>query len=293
MSLYIRGFRDYSIEILITNGKFKKNRTHLLINPNNEIHLDIDNNESKQGLINPEGISHFVLLSSSIIVPESFDKTLKLAELLNKPIITLEKFVSSLKQNAISIKQLRIIESDTEVIPHTIIRPIYFNNKDYNPEDEYVATDEKSVSLEKLIAGPKKVANRTYKTINRYYKFPIYNKLIKPIIKKNNHVKEIRDLSNPIGVCIKFHKVKILLPLDRHGSNYLGKMVEIHQPEIVIMPNSSLSMLQSLSKSVKSVVLFDPNHKYDNQMIIPKVYNEHLGYDTYLATYEEWIDIEV
>ena len=104
MSLYIRAYEDYSYEIIYTQGKVRKKRIHLLINPGSQITLQ-GTSKSSETEVNIQSLTHILAMETSVIKPDLINRTVKIAEMTNKPIITNKESSDKFREKGLSIAQ--------------------------------------------------------------------------------------------------------------------------------------------------------------------------------------------
>ncbi len=279
MGTYIRAYPDFSFEVVITSGKFKKRRAHVLINPNSQVELDVFAN--KDAAVNPEGVTHLVYLRKIKGDEECFLRTLRLAELLNKPVIVDEDSGTVLRSEGMSVKQLRYI-TDEDVIPGLKIIPIEFEWKDYEPDREHVNLNPQP-DKSPIQKGLENVVSSVSNVLN------FFNPA-KLLSKEEVEDTPIMEVDRAMAMLLVFNKTRLLLPLDDFGCRYVDKISEMHSPTVIAFSESTVSEVIQLEMRAKNIMVFDKNHPKDKELFIPKSVND-TDFDIKLASTEEWVEL--
>lgn len=275
MGNYIRAYKDFSFEIVLTSGKFKKRRVHILINPNAQVEIDVFT--SKEAAINPDGITHLLYLERINADEMTFRKTLKMAEQLNKPIIVNESSGKKLRSEGISVKQLRYL-TDDEIVRGLKIIPITFEWMDYEPSGESLKLDpQPDVPL--LQKGFENFLNG----IGSFLDF------LNPL-KKDKKEDPIEEAGKPMALLLEYAKSKVFIPLDALACKYVSEISNLHSPTIVILSDFTLAEASLLNLNVRSMLVIDSTHPKDKELYIPQAQND-TSFDIKLASTEEWIEI--
>jgi hypothetical protein len=280
MSLYIRAHDDFSYEIIyVHKGMFSKSRLHILINPGKHIklpgqHLDHDHDVE----INIKSLTHIVSMDTSVQNPKMIDRTIRLAERTNKPIITNEETAVHFREHGLSVKQLRIIGFETEVVDGLQIDPVYLEEL-----SDQITEPEPPENI--IIDMGKKIIN----TFNPLNWKPI--KSIKNTIVEEN--REIIDTAKPLGFQLFFgSKIGVLLPLDRRGVNNLNRIIPQMNPRIVVIPNKEIGYTKQLRAGTARVIILNGEIEGDELIVVPQTYNPKIPHDTYYGSLAEWIEID-
>ncbi|MHA2089909.1 MAG: hypothetical protein ACW98K_03545 [Candidatus Kariarchaeaceae archaeon] len=275
MTLYIRVYQDYTYEIIFTEGRVKKKRIHLLINPKSNVILK-GQSSSDQTEINIESLTHFVTLNTSTGNLTAIEKTVSLAELTNKPIITNSNTSSTFKDRGISIKQLRIMSGEEEVLDDLRINPVYLDEMTEIQVQKPSGLTSKIPYLGDLI--PNSLNPLKWKPINA----------IKQVILVRE--KQGIDLSKPLGLFFLFGKYdSVLLPLEKMATEDINKLVGFYLPKITVFPYREISDTVAIAMGSKTVLIVNEKHSSEQVMHIPKTYNPSVKHDTIYGALEEWI----
>jgi hypothetical protein len=254
--LYIRTYFDYCYEIIYTEGRVKKKRIHLLINPGKNAKLK-GHAKKEETEINVESLTHVVAMETSVQDPKIIDRTTKFAEITNKPIITNDETAILFKENGLSIKQLRILGYDEEVIDGLRIDPVY------SEELPEVVKNSKRPSITSKITDIGKIVTDV---INPLKWKPVEK--IKTTVKNGNP--EI-DPSKPLAIYITFGKVEtVLVPLDTRAISNINKLIATMNPKIVVLPNLTISDTLSIGEGAKLALVLHETHKLEQVDITQK-----------------------
>lgn len=287
MSLYIRAYEDYSYEIIFTQGKVRKKRIHLLINPGNQIKLQ-GTTKNSDTEVNIQSLTHILAMETSVIKPDLIKRTVKIAEMTNKPIITNKESSEKFREKGLSIKQLRLLGFQEEVIDGLYVDPIYkeeigvtdLNKTTISPQRFYTVS-------EKLIDFTKSVPRR----LNPLNWKPV--KKVKQTITGSEVHEMIVDAKNPLALYIRFSKsIDVLIPLDTRAIEFIDDLVPETTPRLILLPNLDVSDTLKINHKTKALLIFNKEHKQEKPLIIPKTYNPDAKHDTIYVPFEEWIDID-
>lgn len=286
MGLYIRAYEDYSYEIIYTEGKLRKKRIHLLVNPgiNTKLQGTKKGNETE---VNIHSLTHIVTMETSIVKPQLLKRTIKIAEMTNKPIITNKESSDKLRENGISIKQLRILGFQEEVIDGLFIDPIYVEELGVELLKSEI-DDRKGLSSigSKLIEFTKSVPRR----LNPFRWKPV-RKITQTVIGSEGD-DIIVDPSKPLAIYLKFSKSDdLIMPLDVRAMDHLDELIPQITPKLIALPNVDVSDTMQIKHRARALIVFNKENKQNKAMIIPKAYNPDTKHDTIYAPFEEWVDI--
>ncbi|MDH5645953.1 MAG: hypothetical protein OEZ01_08090, partial [Candidatus Heimdallarchaeota archaeon] len=277
MVVYIRVYDDFSYEIVQSN----KRKLHIYINPGKKGKLSGIARENDIE-INTDNLTHILSLETSIKNEEMIKRTLKLAELSNKPIITNQESAGFFRENGLSVKQLRIISHNEEIISGLSIVPVYQNIINETEKE----LKEKQENKNNILEG----VNKTIK-----YMFTPGKWKTTKFIKKNILPKEPTisiDTSKPLAIVLNFGKgIKLLCPLDERGLEYINDIINETKPWLVIIPNHDVSFTKSIIAKTKLILITNNKSVDDEVLIIPKSYNSTIEHDTLYGGLYQWLEI--
>ncbi len=286
MPMYIRAYEDYSYEVIYTEGKLRKKRIHLLVNPgtNTKIQGTTKGSETE---VNIQSLTHIVAMETSIVKPQLLKRTIKIAEMTNKPIITNKESSDNFRENGISIKQLRILGFQEEVIDGLFIDPIY---KEELGEKQLEPVTEDSKGLAsigyKFFEFTKSVPRR----LNPFRWKPV-KKITQTVIGKDSG-EIIVDPSKPLAIYLRFSKSDdVIMPLDVRAMDHLDELMPQITPKLIALPNVDVSDTMQINHNARALIVFNRENKQEKALIIPKAYNPDTNHDTIYAPFEEWVDI--
>lgn len=272
MAIYIRTYSDFSYELIFTEGKFKKKRLHLLVNPGSEVKLPSTDRDG-QVEINPESITHILTMQTSIIDDDMLHSTIRLAEITNKPIITNKKTSLTLRKFGLSVKQLRLIGFEEEVVEGLSLDPVYQEEIAYHVEPSAILKP-----LDRIGNFGKKLTKS------------LTGNLLKGIIKEEKRDIKI-DASNPLAVVVGVNRNQtILLPLDDRAVKNLKKIVEAIKPWLAVFPYVDISNTINISGS-KKVIIMNKDYQSEEIIIVPQSSNPGIDHQTILAGLNAWFEI--
>lgn len=280
MVTYFRSFIDLSFELIFTGGRFKKKRIHLYVNPS-KIPRVVSNSKSEGPEINPQSITHILAMQTSIPNQEMIQRTKVIAENINKPIITNKKTSLIFRDSGISVKQLRILGFEEEVIDGLLIDPVYMEelNSESIKSDENASSSINPLSIKSIASFGKKLG----KTLN-----PL--KFSKPVLQPKEK-ENIIDPTNPLAVVIYSSKnKKILLPLDKRGIKHIKQIINSIQPWLTVLPSKNISETFTIENTTKLLFL-DDQYDAEELVIIPRSSNPNLTHQTLQGGYNNWFEI--
>lgn len=273
--------------MIFTEGKLRKKRIHLLINPGSLINLQGTTKKSETE-VNIQSLTHILAMETSVVKPDLIKRTVKIAELTNKPIITNKESSEKYREKGLSIKQLRLLGFQDEIIDGLYVDPIYKEeivNADLKVQEP--STSGINAIGEKIIDFTKSVPQR----INPLNWKPV--KKMKQTLTGSENEELIIDAKNPLGVYIKFSKgIDVLVPLDTRAIKFIDDLVPETTPRLILLPNLDASDTLTITHQAKALMIFNKEHKQEKALIIPKTYNPDAKHDTIYAPFEEWIDID-
>jgi len=276
MTLYIRGYEDYSYEVIFLDGVFKKNRVHILINPGNYIKLPGQGGESDVE-INIESLTHILTMETSITNPDIIKRTTYIAERTNKPIITNQETGDKFRTEGLSVKQLRIIGFEEEVVEGIHVDPVYLG------ELPVAVEEENSHSFLYIGEMMKMINPLNWKPVQKI------SDMILPHPKSSQDI----DTSKPLAFHIELgSKLNLLLPLDERGVDNINKILPQMHVHTLVVPNKELSYTSEINEPVSNVLLLNRSFSDDQVLIIPKSHNPGIDHDTHYGALEEWIEIK-
>ncbi|MFV2015853.1 MAG: hypothetical protein ACC656_10515 [Candidatus Heimdallarchaeota archaeon] len=287
MPMYIRAYEDYSYEIIYTEGKLRKKRIHLLVNPGAKTRIrgPTTGNETE---VNIQSLTHIVAMETSIVKPQLMKRTIKIAEMTNKPIITNKESSDKFRENGISVKQLRILGFQEEVIDGLFLDPIYMEELG---DTSLAPVEEQSKGLASI--GPKliKFTKSVPRRLNPFKWKPV--KKITRTITKTENDEIIVDPSKPLAIYLRFSKSDdIIMPLDVRAMDHLDELLPQITPKLITLPNVDVSDTLQIKHNARALIVFNKQNKQEKAMIIPKAYNPETKHDTIYAAFEEWVDID-
>ncbi len=273
--------------MIFTEGKVRKKRIHLLINPGSLINLQGTTKKSETE-VNIQSLTHILSMETSVVKPDLIKRTVKIAELTNKPIITNKESSEKYREKGLSIKQLRLLGFQDEIIDGLYVDPIYKEEiglRDHiTPEP--TASGINTIS-EKIVDFTKSVPHR----INPLNWKPV-KKMKQTLTGSQDDVMKI-DAKNPLGAYIKFSKgIDVLVPLDTRAIEFINDLVPETTPRLILLPNLDVSDTLTITHRTRALMIFNKEHKQEKALIIPKTYNPDANHDTIYAPFEEWIDID-
>lgn len=280
MGLYIRAYADYSYEIIFTKGIFRKKRLHILINPGKEIKLS--GNSDNDVHVNTRSLTHIVAMETSTKDKQMLEHTINIAELTNKPIITNEHSSKIFREYGLSVKQLRIIGFQDEVVDGLNVDPLYIPKVE-KPDNN---KDESKSSSSNLSAIGDFVSNN----LN-----PLKWKPVKKITSKIlNQPPTIEvDPTKPMAFNLHLGKSsKLLLPLDSESIKSINELIPVIQPNVVIIPNKDVSFSKEIEEGAQKVIILNDEFDDDSVLVMPKTHNLGIFHDTLYGGLEEWIEIK-
>ncbi len=280
MVIYIRGYLNYCFELIITEGKkfkSKKKRIHILINPNNEVNILPGKSETE---VNTQSITHILSMQTSIINSEMIKRTVTLAENTNKPVITNKKSSLQFRELGISVKQLRILGYDEEVIDGLSVDPVYMEEID------------KKI-IEKSQSEKKNTNTLSLKNISKFGKKLTKNlnplNLGKNIIKIEPEKKI--DPTNPMAIVVySNNNKKIMIPLDDRGIKHIQQIINSIKPWVVIMPEMNISDTYNINNTEK-LIFMNKEYKAEEMMLVPRSSNPTIKHQTLLCGFNTWYKI--
>lgn len=280
MPIYIRTYSDFSYELIHTEGRVKKKRIHILVNPGNLIKLK-GQAQKMETEVNSESLTHIVAMETSVNDPKMVNRSVKLAELTNKPIITNDETAKLFKNKGLSVKQLRILGFAEEVIDGLQIDPVYIEEL-----AESVMNNDTKLSFYSKVTDLGKIMTRSINPL----KWKSMDK-IKGTISEDLVKREV-DPSKPLAIFIKLTKFDtVLIPLDERAMKNINRLISNLQPKITILPNSTVSDTLNLEQGSNTVLVLNENHHNEQVINIPKTHNTHLPHDIIYGGFEEWIQI--
>jgi len=256
-------------------GRRKKTRLHLLVNPSSRVHLPGIKADGIE--LNIESLTHIITMETSVVNDALLDRTTHLAERTNKPIITNEETAIRFKERGLSVRQLRIIGHQQEVVDDIHIDPVYMQE----------LSDEVRELPKKKRLDP---VTDLLKIVNPLQWKPI-KLLTKGLFPKSVKEDNIIDPSKPLAFHIEFsNSGSILLPLDKRGIKYINRIIPNLKPKTLILPNQDLAYTKLVNPGVKQVIIL--NGVGDEEpIIIPRSHNAYIPHDSVYGSLEVWIEI--
>lgn len=302
MPHYVRVYPNYSFEFIVISGKWKKKRYHFLINPDQQISLDVTQKSDEVASVNPKSLTHIITVENSTNGNQILKKTFDLAELLNKPVIATPIVAEQLRNMGLSVTQIRTIESDNSGIDDLQIKLVYFTLQEFAPELEHVDSEDDSLG-KKIVSTP---VNLVSKLVTLSFK-PL-QKTLKPLIKpfnpakikmgkyqnpfkKNHKMTESINREHPMILALIIDKQSFVFPLDAHGSEYLAKSIEVLDVDWIILPDAHVQKTNKYKTEGGRMLLVDTQFKGE-PIMIPQSRNSFIDHDTVLVPYYEWIDLD-
>jgi hypothetical protein len=287
VTLYIRAYEDYSYELIYTEGSIRKKRIHLLVNPGNHVKLQ-GTAKDRETEVNVQSLTHIVAMETSIVKSQLLKRTVKIAELTNKPIITNKESSTKFREKGISVKQLRILGFQEEVIDGLTVDPIYMEELgDMAQEPEEKASFSFSSIGSKMIEFTKSVPRK----LNPFKWKPV--KKITHSITGTENAEFVVDPSNPLAMYVKFSKSDdIIIPLDLRAMDHIDELLPHLTPKLILLPNVDVSDTLEINHKARALLVFNKENKQEKAIVIPKTYNPEAKHDTLYAGFEEWVDIE-
>ena len=288
MGLYIRAYPDYCYEIIYTDGTLKKKRIHILINPGNEAKLQGQKSKSDTE-INVTSLTHIIAMETSIMDSDVIDRTKKIAQVTNKPIITNQVSAEKFKEKGLSVKQLRVLGFEEEVIDGLTVDPIYLEEIDGTLESQEIQEEEKEPFTVKKI--PKMVyeaGKQVPKLLN-----PINWKPVRAVKETITGDAGKINPKNPLALHITFNsKSDVVVPLDKRAQDNMNQIIPDMKPHVVILPHNDVSHTTDITSKVRTLLIVNQLHKGEKALVIPKTYNTSTDHDTIYASFSEWIDVD-
>lgn len=296
MALYLRGYKEFSFELIFTDGRLKKRRIHLLINPNKYIRI-LRKDKSKGPEVNPASLTHIVCLLSSQSNNRLIEKTLNIAELTNKPIIT-DNFTSEiLKKGGIPSRQLRILGFDDQIITGLKISPLVLDSSDLkasgkdsnhqNPPKQVVENHDEPKFREKFGISP--VLSLVKSNLGKLTKFPL-SKIKDTVLPGSNRTV---DWSKPFGLELYFGKrIKMLIPLNKQALELLPTVLPSIQSFYLILPDMDLDESVGIKAKTNTLIILNKNYSNEEPTIIPMNYNPNSDHNTIYTGFENWVQLD-
>ncbi|MHA2252159.1 MAG: hypothetical protein ACXAD7_17475 [Candidatus Kariarchaeaceae archaeon] len=279
MPLYIRSYKEFTYEIIYTEGRVKKKRIHVLINPGKSIKLR-GQAQKHETELNPDSLTHIIAMETSVMNPKMINWTMRIAELTNKPIITNQETSEKFKEKGLSIRQLRLLGYEEEIIDGLHIDPIYKEEL-----QEVIPKDQNKSVMSKITGFGKTVTD----TINPLKWKPL-EKFKDTVIPTQPKI-EI-DPSKPLAIYVLFGRNEsILIPLDRRAIENINILIPNYLPKLVILPETTISDTLNIESGARYLLIVNETHQGDQTIYIPKAFNK-VEHDTIYAAFEEWIEIE-
>ena len=290
MTVYVRVYPGYAIELILSRGRFKKKRIHLLINPNSHVKLGIMRNDEQVSL-DSENLTHILYLERTYNTKETFKHTVRLAQILNKPIITNENSAEKLRQEGIPARQIRYFTNKEDVITNFSVEQVDYSLKDYKPEAERVLP---SKNLKDMKSNAKSENFlRKFLSLLSPPAFSVYNKISLKIVTPFSTYFEDEKVMNGNSLAIFLHwkKHTFLIPLDKFGMENIEKMSELYCPDTIIFSEIEISKISALELNAEQIVIADEKYAKEKTLQIPKKYNPGFNYNIILGSLMEWIDL--
>ena len=276
MTLYIRGYSDYCYEFIYLDGIIRKNRIHVLINPGAYLKLPGQVGQT-QAELNIESLTHILAMQPSIENHELIDRTVTLAEKTNKPIITNQETAALFRSEGLSVKQLRILGFQEEVVEGLQVDPVYMEEL----TDTVTAPKEKKSNPLESIIG----------LVNPLNWKPV--KMIKETILRQPSSERTVDTSKPLAFHITLgNKTSLLFPLDKRGILNIDRIIAQLEVDSVILPNKDVSYTKEIKSKLHNVVILTKNVMEDDILHLPKSHNPTIYHDTYYGALEQWIELK-
>lgn len=289
MGLYIRAYPDYCYEIIYTDGTLKKKRIHILINPGDEAKLQGQKSKSDTE-INVKSLTHIVAMETSIMDSDVIDRTKKIAQITNKPIITNSESAEKFKEKGLSVKQLRVLGFEEEVIDGLSVDPIYLEEIDGTFEEQTQPEEEEEKEPFSVKRIPKmvfEVGKQVPRLLNPINWRPV--RAVKDTITGDSKI----NPKNPLALRITFNnKSDVIVPLDKRAQENINQIIPGMKPHLVILPHNDVSHTTDITSKVRTLLIVNQMHKGEKALVIPKTYNTSTDHDTIYASFSEWIDVD-
>ncbi len=277
MTLYVRAYDDFSYELIFLEGRVRKKRLHLLVNPSKHVHLP---GTSKEGIeLNIESLTHIITMQTSVVNNELIHRTTFLAERTNKPIITNSETAELFKEQGLSVRQLRVIGFQQEVVDGIQIDPIYL--KELSQEVKEHAPKR---PLDPVVDLLKLVNPFSWKPVKRVTK-TLFPKLVKPD-------EVLIDPGKPLAFHIELGTShSILLPLDKRGMDHINQIIPNMEIKTVVIPNQDISFTKTITQGARQVIILNSDVG-EEPLFVPKSQNAYIKHDSIYGSLEEWVEIE-
>ena len=291
MNLYVRVYPDYALELILSTGKLRKRRTHLLINPNLHVKLAIAQQDDGGISLDPESLTHILYLERRCNSKETFKQTVRLAGLLNKPVITNEVSAEKLKKEGIPARQIRYFSNQEDVIANLAIEQVNFSVKDNATETKRVVPASNLAEEGYLV----KAGNSLKSFFSSLPSSPalrnkISEKITTPLSLLNTGKIEPGNLQ---AIFLHWKTHTLLIPLEKSSAEDTEKWSKLYKPDIIIFPEITLAEVSMLELTTKHIVIVDAKHAKAKPIQIPQKYIPDYDYDIILGSSMEWIDIDL
>lgn len=276
---YLRAYHEYAYEILFSEIK-GRNKIHILINPNHEIKLPSTN--AKEPILNPKNVTHIFCIEASIYDEGLVNRTAKLAQNINKPIITNNETSKKFKKLGLATRQMRILGFEEEVVEGLKIDLIFSNEIPKNIKTKFQKNNYNLFNTIRLIE----------KAINPLNWQPI-RKIIGKGSKNVASQTKYLDINNPLAILVNISKKeKVLIPLDRRAIDDIENLAEKISPWMIILPDVNIDMSYNLkSKDLKKVLILTENMETDKLVLAPSTHNLGVFHDTLIGGIGSWLTI--
>lgn len=288
MTLYVRAYEDFSYEIIFVDGIIRKNRVHLLINPSKHVKLP-GQGEEEDPVLNIESLTHIISMETSVKNPQLIDRTVYIAERTNKPIITNQSTADIFKGRGLSVKQLRILGFQEEIVEGVQIDPVYLEEiiEEPEPDGKKGADDERgNIFGSGILDFGKSIVNK----MNPLKWKPV--KSISNIVKTSEETLDV-DPTKPVAYSIQLRGgPNILFPTDRRGIININRVIHEVSPDVLLIVNQDVSFTKNIGKGLHKVIILNNQITDDQLLVLPKSHNIDVKHDTFYGALRQWVEIK-
>jgi hypothetical protein len=270
MAIYIRAYPEFCYEIIFTGGKVKKKRFHILINPNRHVKLPVKNDEEIR--INTESLTHIASMEPSLSDPDMIQRTIKIAEITNRPIITNKDSKEKFREYGISITQLRTLGYEEQIVDGLNVDPVYKEEISDDYIEEYQKEKPSIINVGKQVID-------------------LFNPLKwqkEKTSKRNIQV----DPTKPLALVISMKKNNtILIPLDRRGIDHINMLVGSLKPWLTVILSNNIGKTFDIEEGTKNILFIQDNYEGNQTLQASKGYNLSVPHNTFICGIKQWAEV--
>lgn len=270
MAIYIRVYPEFSYEIIFTGGKLKKKRFHILINPNKHVKLPLKDDDEIR--LNTKSLTHIASMEPSLSNKDMFQRTIKIAEITNRPIITNKDSKEKFREHGISVTQLRTLGYEEQIVDGLNVDPVYKEEISDDYKEEYQKDKPNLLTVGKQVID-------------------LFNPL--KWQKDKTSKKNIKvDPTKPLALVISMKKSNtILIPLDRRGIDHINMLVKSLKPWLTVIMSNNLGDTFDIEEGTKNILIIQDEYKANQTLQASKGYNLSIPHHTFVCGIKQWAEI--